>query len=82
MERRATSSQKKEEQEGEGEGTGEEGKEEVEARNIVIVNVYCPMYDSDRDKEGVGLSRLQYKMNFYQLLESRCCALEKAGKCV
>ncbi len=63
-------------------GEGEEGKEEARSAVVVVMNVYCPMYDNDRDKEGLALSRLQYKMNFYKLLESRCSALERAGKCV
>ena len=49
-------------------------------RSVVIVNVYCPMYDRARDEKGEGLSRLEYKMKFYRLLEARCTALEKAGK--
>ena len=73
---------------GEGQTTGsstgprptEEGGEE--RRRMVIVNVYCPMYDPARDEKGEGLSRLKYKMDFYRLLEGRCSALEKAGKYV
>lgn len=61
--------------------TGSIPTNEVEdRRRMVIVNVYCPMYDSTRDEKGEGLSRLQYKMNFYRLLEARCTALEQAGK--
>lgn len=55
-------------------------KEGGDERRMVIVNVYCPMYDRARDEKGEGLSRLEYKMKFYRLLEARCTALEKAGK--
>ena len=51
-------------------------------KRLVIINVYCPMYDPERDKEGESLDRLQFKINFYRLLEERCAALEKAGKLV
>lgn len=67
--------------EGKEEGTGgREGPTGDGEGRMVIVNVYCPMYDSDRDEKGEGLSRLHYKMNFYRLLEARCTALEQAGK--
>ena len=49
-------------------------------RRLVVLNVYCPMYDPARDKDGEGVARLDYKMNFYRLLEERCSALERAGK--
>ena len=62
--------------------SGQEKAEEDATRSLVVVNVYCPMYDSDRDKDQQALARLRYKMNFYKLLESRCSALERAGKCV
>ena len=49
-------------------------------KRMVIMNVYCPMYDPARDEKGEGISRLQFKMKFYRLLEARCAALEQAGK--
>ena len=59
-------------------GGGGSGLEEK--RRLVVVNVYCPMYDPARDKEGEGLARRKFKKDFYQLLESRVSALERAGK--
>ena len=41
---------------------------------IVVVNVYCPMVDSDNQE------RLGYKLKFYATLQDRCTALERAGK--
>ena len=65
----------------EGEEEGEERRKgEGEERRMVIVNVYCPMYDPARDEKGEGLSRLTFKLNFYRLLEARCSALEREGK--
>ena len=61
---------------------GVAGPEGVAESRLVVVNVYCPMYDPLRDKEGEGLGRLQFKLNFYRLLEGRCSALESAGKSV
>ena len=61
---------------------GVAGKEVESAGRLVVVNVYCPMYDPARDKDGGGVSRLTVKTNFYKLLEIRVRALEKAGKCV
>ena len=46
-------------------------------RQLVVVNVYCPMVDVDR---GIDLDRLDYKLKFYAALQERCTALEKAGK--
>lgn len=46
-------------------------------RQLVIVNVYCPMVDIDR---GIDMDRLDYKLKFYAALQERCTALEKAGK--
>ena len=46
-------------------------------RQLVVVNVYCPMVDIDR---GIDLDRLDYKLKFYAALQERCTALEKAGK--
>ncbi len=46
----------------------------------MVINVYCPMYDPERDKDGESISRLKYKIDFYHLLEERCSALEQAGK--
>lgn len=63
-------------------GLEDEAEGGVRKNRLVVVNVYCPMYDPARDKEGDTLSRLQYKINFYRLLETRCSALERAGKYV
>lgn len=46
-------------------------------RQLVVVNVYCPMVDVDR---GIDPDRLDYKLKFYAALQERCTALEKAGK--
>lgn len=59
----------------------ETGEEE---RRLVVVNVYCPMYDQTKEK-GMEVgeearARLHFKTNFYRLLEARCSALERAGK--
>jgi len=61
---------------------GGPGKEAGSDRRLVVVNVYCPMYDPARDKDGGGVSRLTVKTNFYKLLEIRVSALERAGKYV
>ena len=50
-----------------------------EEGRMVVINVYCPMYDTARDPKGEGLSRLDFKLKFYSVLETRCTALEKAG---
>ena len=71
--------EEEEEEEKEKEEEEEEG-EQQEERRLVVVNVYCPMYDPDRDKDGGTVSRLTVKTNFYRLLESRVAALERAGK--
>ena len=51
---------------------GEEGGRR-EGR-VVVVNVYCPMVDSDNQE------RMTYKLRFYQALQSRCAALHQEGK--
>ena len=43
---------------------------------VVVVNVYCPMVD----RENMKAERLDYKMQFYSILRSRCSALQLAGK--
>ena len=48
-----------------------------EKRQLVVMNVYCPMVDVDR---GIDQDRLEYKLKFYSALQERCTALEKAGK--
>ena len=55
---------------GGGGGRGEEG------RHVVVINVYCPMVDRD----NIKADRLDYKLLFYSVLQTRCTALEQAGK--
>ena len=43
---------------------------------VVVVNVYCPMVDSDNPDQ----ERMTYKLRFYQALQKRCAALREAGK--
>ena len=52
----------------------------TDERRVVVVNVYCPMYDPARDKDGEGLTRRKFKADFYRLLQSRVSALEREGK--
>ncbi len=58
----------------------EEGSSEEREERLVVINVYCPMYDPARDKDGGSTSRLTVKTNFYKLIEKRVNALERAGK--
>ena len=52
------------------------GRGEEEGMRVVVVNVYCPMVDRD----NVKADRLDYKLLFYTVLQTRCTALEQAGK--
>ena len=52
------------------------GRREEEGMHVVIINVYCPMVDRD----NVKADRLDYKLLFYSVLQTRCTALEQAGK--
>lgn len=61
-------------------GSSEDPAGGANEQRLVVLNVYCPMYDPARDKDGEGVARLDFKMNFYRLLEERCSALERAGK--
>ena len=45
-------------------------------RNLVVINVYCPMVDSTAEDQ----TRMDYKLKFYAALEERCRAMEKEGK--
>ena len=56
---------------------GEDDDSRSSHRQLVVVNVYCPMVDVDR---GIDPDRLDYKLKFYAALQERCTALEKAGK--
>ena len=45
-----------------------------DVKSVVIVNVYCPRADKE-NKE-----RVDFKMNFYKLLQERAETLAKAGR--
>ncbi|KAL4225909.1 DNA-(apurinic or apyrimidinic site) lyase 2 [Mactra antiquata] len=47
--------------------------EDDSIKNLVIINVYCPRFDPDRQ------DRHMYKLRFYALLQTRAEALLKAG---
>lgn len=45
-----------------------------ETKYLVVINVYCPRADPDRE------GRLDYKLQFYKLLQMRAEALIQAEK--
>lgn len=48
----------------------------VDDKSVVIVNVYCPRADKENEE------RVDFKMNFYKLLQERAETLIKAGRYV
>lgn len=48
----------------------------VDDKSVVIVNVYCPRADKENEE------RVDFKMNFYKLLQERAETLVKAGRYV